>query len=299
MSEHLSDSSESKETVPLIDINNPDPWIALQMDQSLPMDERAKAALLRGQKSRSRRMLLPLIRPLARAGIVIVQLLRLFLPSKIQSSLVLHKTIYWGLKYFVSPDANWLILRHFNIGTEILGFIADNIGPTEISSTKALRPINLKDLSTDTFLVHDLNVFNFVIELNSKTDLSLAASHTGKKVDYSSISDGAFDFEELPDKWHNFLDLQTAIEIYTPLYALFLSDQDFWRASNSLQLDETMAIYVARIFGDGTPLALVHNGHPTVPFSTLQAGFRLMLHGLDAECLYGYIQKQKAGHKLL
>ena len=40
------------------------------------------------------------------------------------------------------------------------------------------------------------------------------------------------------------LDLQTAIEIYTPLFALFLPDRDFWRSSNSLQLDETIALYV-------------------------------------------------------
>ena len=41
---------------------------------------------------------------------------------------------------------------------------------------------------------------------------------------------------------HNVLDLQTAIEIYTPLFALFLSDHDFWRSSNSLQLTRHRAL---------------------------------------------------------
>jgi len=277
-----------------LDNRNPDPWMALALDQSLPMDQGANEALLRGQKSGARRILLPLVRPFSRIMIILVQLIRLILPSKIQSSLILHKTIYWGLKYFVSKDANMLILRHFNIGTEILNFIASNIGPTEISATKALRPKNLEDLSVDAFLVHDLNVFNFIIELNQKSNLNQAAAASGRPIDFSSISDESFVFDELPDRWHNFLDLQTAIEIYTPLYALFLSDQDFWRASNSLQLDETIAIYLAHIFDDNIHLALVHNGHPTVPFSTLQAGFRLMLHGLDAECLYGYIKQMKS-----
>ena len=66
----------------------------------------------------------------------------------------------------------------------------------------------------------------------------------------------------MPATWHNFLDLQTAIEIYTPLFALFLSDRDFWRSSNSLQLDETIALYVARMFDREAIVGLVNNKHP-------------------------------------
>jgi len=69
-----------------------------------------------------------------------------------------------------------------------------------------------------------------------------------------------------------------------------LSDKDFWRSSNSLQLDETIAIYVARLFDRESIVGLVNNKHPCIPISTLQAGFRLMLHGLDAENLYGFIK---------
>jgi hypothetical protein len=35
---------------------------------------------------------------------------------------------------------------------------------------------------------------------------------------------------------------------------------------------------------------LVNNKHPMVPLSTMEAGFRLMLHGLDAENLYGFVK---------
>ncbi|MFC4269987.1 hypothetical protein GQF03_05595 [Sneathiella chungangensis] len=272
---------------------NPDPWLALELDQSLPMDKEAKAALLRGQRGWSRRLLLPLVRPIAKLGIIFVQLLRLVMPERWQSPNLLHKTIYLGLKYFVSPDANRLILRHFNIGTEILAFTADNMGSVDIETTQPLRPKSLEDLLGNTFLIHDLNVFNFIIELNSRVSFEKISPKSLEEIDFSSISTEPFEFSELPDKWHNFLDLQTAIEIYTPLYALLLSDRDFWRASNSLQLDETVAIYIARIFGDSLHLSLVHNGHPTVPFSTLEAGFRLMLHGLDAECLHGYLRDRK------
>ena len=68
----------------------------------------------------------------------------------------------------------------------------------------------------------------------------------------------------MPARWHNFIDLQTAIELFTPVYQLFLTDNDFWRATNSLQLDETVAIYIGKILGSDYHMAFVKNGHPLV-----------------------------------
>lgn len=82
---------------------------------------------------------------------------------------------------------------------------------------------------------------------------------------------------------------------------MFLSNEAFERASNSLQLDETMAVYIAKMLDKQFIMGLVNNKHPMVPFSTLEAGFRLMLHGLDAENLYGfikYIRDQKGSPNL-
>lgn len=276
--------------------HDPDPWLALYLDNSLPMRNRAKAALLKGHDSFSRRVLLPIFRPLARISIILVQLIRMVLPARLQSSRMLHRTIYWGLKYFVSPEANYLILRHFNIGTQMLRFIADNAG-VEIISTTPLRPKALEDLLDDTFLIHDLNIYNFIIELNTKLKAEGKEISPPDAYDFSALCDDDINFESLPNAWHNFVDIQTAIELYTPMYGLLLSDHDFWRASNSLQLDETIAIYVSKLFATPLPLSLVSNRHPTVPIITLAAGYRLMLHGLDAENLYGFLlnEKEKRG----
>lgn len=75
--------------------------------------------------------------------------------------------------------------------------------------------------------------------------------------------------------------------------SLFLSDSDFWRACNSLQLDETVAIYTSKLMGDPSYVILVNNKHPLVPMSTLQAGYRLLLHGLAAECLHATLVQFK------
>ena len=158
-------------------------------------------------------------------------------------------------------------MRHFHIGTEILAFIKANAGVPAIE-TVPLRPRVLKDLEDNVFLQHDLNVYNFIIQLNiglraQNRDLAPVA-----KPDFSMITDGPFAIELEDGNWLNFADVQTAIEAYTPLYALFLPRADFIRASNSLQLDETIAIYLAKLLGTDYHLAFVENHHPMVQLST-------------------------------
>ncbi len=272
------------------DYNDPNPWIALDLDQSTFFDPSAKAALLRGNASRSRQFLLPVVRPLARLSIVLTQILRIAIPNSLTSSRYLHALIVWGMKNFLSPDANYLIFRHFHIGSQILKFLADNVENVQVRS-HPLKPRALEDFQDNTYVQHDLNIFNFIIEINAQGgQFKSVPLH---RMNFSAIEEVDDLLPAMPDRWHNFLDLQTSIELYTPLFGVFLSDKDFWRASNSLQLDETIAIYVARLFDRESLVALVNNKHPCVPISTLEAGFRLMLHGLDAENLYGFIKEMQ------
>jgi hypothetical protein len=270
------------------DFTNPDPWVALTLDQSTYFDARAKAALLRGNASKSRRFLLPIVRPLARFSIVVAQTLRLVIPNRFVSSRALHASIVWGMKNFLSPDANYLIFRHFHIGSQVLKFLADNVSGNIEVKAHPLRPKTIEDFADNTFVQHDLNIYNFIIQVNAQN--GKFESKPLQNIDFSAIEEFDDQLPMLPNRWHNFLDLQTAIELYTPLFGLFLSGKDFWRSSNSLQLDETIAIYVARLFNNEGVIGLVNNKHPCVPLSTLEAGFRLMLHGLDAENLYGFIR---------
>ena len=99
--------------------------------------------------------------------------------------------------------------------------------------------------------------------------------------------------QDMPETRSNLLDLQSAIELFTPLYQLLLTDNDFWRAANSLQLDETIGIYAAQILQAPEHLMLVNNHHPLVPLSTLRAGHRLVLHGLSSEMLHCLLLQKK------
>ncbi|MCE9565739.1 MAG: hypothetical protein K8U57_27255 [Planctomycetes bacterium] len=271
---------------------DPNPWLALYLDTSIALHETAKANFLIDVGSRSRQYFFPLIRPLCRLGIAFNKVLKTFLPNFLTSSWLLHHSIHLGLKWFVSPYANYLVMRHFHIGTELLQFVAGNAKGVKMEF-KGLRPEKLKDLVNNVFLDHDLNIYNFVIEINRQLHEQNRDLEPKDELDFSCITDGDFPIEEMPRGWFNFIDLEAAIEIYTPMYQLLLTDSDFWRACNSLQLDETIALYATTLINDHKFLGLVNNRHPIVPESTFGAGHRLMLHGLAAECLHAYLVKQK------
>ena len=275
------------------DPRDPNPWMAIYLDSSIPIAEDVKRAWLEDSSSRSRQFLLPLVRPIARTAIVLVQLLRIVLPSAFSSSRLLHRFLAWSLKHFVSPNANWLIMRHFNLGAEILAFIAANIPGVTIPPLNEMRLTELDQIKDDAFLRHDLNVFNFVIYLNRELREQKRQIEAAAVPDFSTISEGPLPLQAMPNRWTNVIDLQTAIELYTPVYQLFLSDNDFWRATNSLQLDEIIAIYGSRLLNDPTPMLLVNNRHPLVPMSTLRAGFRLVLHGLSTEMMHAFLVQKK------
>ncbi len=274
------------------DKNDPNPFLAVYLDQGIPFDQEAKAAYLKDCASRSRQFILPILRPLARLLIIVFQLYKILLPKAFTSSKILHRFLYWGMKQFISPEANYMILRHFYLGSEIIQFIRDNVPGVDVQ-LNPLKPTNLEPVKDDLFLIHDLNLYNFIINMNREIrDKQLEVSKQDR-LNLDAITATRIPIEPMPKRWTNKLDLLTAIECFTPIYQLFLTDSDFWRATNSLQLDETIGIMASRIIGSNDRLALINNKHPMVPLTTLRAGFRLVLHGLATEQLHALLVELK------
>ncbi|MBH5318580.1 hypothetical protein I6N90_12315 [Paenibacillus sp. GSMTC-2017] len=274
------------------DKNDPNPFLAIFLDQSIPFDEEAKAVYLKDCSSKTRQFLLPLLRPFARLLIILLQLYKSIVPNAFTSSKVLHRVLYWGMKTFVSPSANYMILRHFYLGSEVLQFIRDNVAGVNITMNP-LKPTDLKPVKDDLFLIHDLNLYNFIINLNRELREKNLEVTKQTTLNFDAITTTRIPIEPMPNRWTNFLDLTTAIECFTPVYQMFLTDNDFWRATNSLQLDETVGILASKIIGSNERLALINNKHPMVPLTTLKAGFRLVLHGLATEQLHALLIELK------
>jgi len=273
------------------DPRDPDPWLAMYLDRSTPLNAEVKQAWLADSSSRSRQFVLPFMRPLARTLIVLIQILKVFTPRRLAFSRTLHRLLAWGMENFLRPEANWLILRHFHLGSQVLAFIGRNSG-VEVPANP-LRPAAIADVREDMFLVHDLNLYNFIIHLNRNLQAAGRELTYVDRPDLSMIEQPALRLEDMPRRRRNFLDLQSSIELFTPIYQLLLTDSDFWRATNSLQLDETIGLYVATILDARAHLILLNNKHPLVPMSTLRAGFRLTLHGLSTEMLHAFLMAKR------
>jgi hypothetical protein len=65
-------------------------------------------------------------------------------------------------------------------------------------------------------------------------------------------------------------------------------------SARSLQIDETIGIYCARLTGLPEDLVMLNNKRPLMLESTLRAGYRLVLHGLSTEMLHGLLLQLKA-----
>ena len=276
------------------DSRDPNPWLAMYLDSSIPMNETTKRALMRDNNSRSARYLLPFVRFFSKVSMFFIHGFKFIFPRLINSSKMLHRILSWGLRRWVSPEANLLIFRHFHVGSEIMEFIAKNIDQVEVT-TSPLKPKDFNDIKDDMFLKHDLNLYNFVIELNKQLRDKKIPIKGKEKLDLSMITEDRFDHIEFPKRWTNVFDLRSAIELFTPFYQLFLTSNDFVRASNSLQLDETIGIYTSQILNSPAHLGLVNNKHPMVPETTYSAAFRLVLHGLAAETLHRILVNIKVG----
>lgn len=271
---------------------DPNPWLAMYLDSSIPFSNEAKKALMRDNDSKSAKYLLPIIVVWSKVLMFFIHIIKFFFPKLINSSKLLHRILAWGLKNFVSPDANLLIFRHFHIGSEILQFIAANTEGVSVP-TSPLKPNNFNDVKDDLFLKHDLNLYNFIINLNNQL-IEKGIEFRGKEtLDLNMITSKKFNIIDFPRKKRNILDLRSAIELFTPFYQFFLTSNDFVRATNSLQLDETIAIYSSKILKSPAHLGLINNRHPMVPINTYGASYRLVLHGLAAETLHAILVEMK------
>ena len=129
----------------------------------------------------------------------------------------------------------------------------------------AAPPTKLDDLRDNVFLQHDLNIFNFIIQLNASLRAQRRDLVPVDRPDFSMISDGPIVLEAPAAGPLNFIDAQTASRP-TRRFTRFLPREDFVRAANSLQLDEVVAIYIAKILGTDYHLAFMKNGHPWCRF---------------------------------
>lgn len=275
---------------------DPSPWLALQVDDSLPISPNLKSAWTKDASRPFRQYVLPLLRPLLRLEMAIIQVFRSIIPNNFTSSRLLHRLVVFSLKTFVTPEGNYVLFRHFHLGTQTLEFLKDNIKGVNVE-TRPLYPKTLDEFKDDLFIKHDVNLYNFIIELNLELKKKNIPLEAKEQINFNSIQEPDLRVSDFPNGLFNFVDLESAIEIFTPVFQLFLSDRDFWRSTHSLQFDETIGLYFAKLYKLNDRMFLVNNKHPLIPAITVEAARRLLLHGMSTEALHGLLLSMKNGNR--
>lgn len=270
---------------------DPSVWDAIYCDQGIPVDPIAKSYMVKDLQSWSRSYLLIPIQIVANFLLALIMVFKRLLPFQFSAYGLMHRSAAWFLNTFVTPEANYLIVRHLCLGSNIVNFLIDN-GPDRAIEKSTLFPRSVRDLADNAFLEHDLVLYNFVLDYSSaqRANPNWLAEVRQRGLDYSSIQPVQIDIDVTQRGWLQILDLESAIELFKVFYSLCLTSDEFFRAVLSLQFDENFGIYISNLTGDYDWNHVITNRHPLAPSSPFAASRNLMLHGIITEYLYHYLE---------
>ena len=109
------------------------------------------------------------------------------------------------------------------------------------------------------------------------------------KLDFSTMREIKLTYSLADRKWTQFLDFETAHELFKALFCLLLRADEYERSINSLQFDQTMALRIGRIFGDAEIGFMAYNTFPLFLVGPLRLSQRFVMHGLFTEHLHAYV----------
>lgn len=286
-------SSESR------DRQHPNIWAAMYLDSAIPIDRTAKAYMVEDLQNWSRNYLLIPCKIIANISLAIIMTVKRLLPFQFYSYRLMHNLAVWFLNTFTTPEACYLIVRHFAIGSNIVNFLIDN-GPDPAIAHSDLYPQTVEALADNAFLKHDLNLYNFVLDYNQAQQRhpDWLSEVRQRGLDFSSVRPVQVDIDVTQRGWLQVLDMESALELFKICYSLCTTSDDFHRAVLSLQFDESFGLYFSKLTGDYDWNHLITNRHPIAPNSAFGAAYNLLMHGVITEYLHRYLELQAAGGEM-
>jgi len=151
------------------------PYIqVLAIDTSIPIDPVAVNLWLSDADNPLRWTVRPLLQFIFGMLLHITWLFKRLPLPQFRAHGLLQRTICWFCRNAVSPEANLLILRHFTTESNIINFLRDNSGPTNVPPI-ALYPQTIDDMLKDTFVHHDQELFRVYEILGIGTTIKVHA----------------------------------------------------------------------------------------------------------------------------
>jgi len=259
----------------------------LACDDSLPIDGEALRCWLADLSNPLRWAVLPLLRVCCSVNLHLTYFLKRLIPIQFRAHRFLQWMICFFMKYFVTPEANVLIIRHFGVESNLLNFITAN-SQGEVEAVD-LYPKMIRDLMEHSFVAHDQALFRTWLALGSMKGENWPIEES--QLDFSTWKPLGIEYDTNHKKWTQFIDFETAHELFKSVFCLFLTATEYESAINSFQLDQSIAIRISRILGDPEILEMAHNRFPLFLVDPSNLTYRFALHGLFCEHLHETLEQ--------
>lgn len=232
---------------------NPSLWDALATDPMLPLPEDSRAAQIRNLRNPMRNRTKPVLKIVCLVLIPVVTFAKRLFAPKSTSPTALDWIVPRFLDRFCSDESVDYLLRHLAIESQLINFVAVNCGADDVA-TVDLEPSSSSDLGQpihglNAVVLHDANIFNFVIDLGESETADLTAKDWDE-LDFSMLDLPEFRTRNPKVRRWAELDLESTLYLTILLLAIFMDHPTAERAANSFQLDEPLLGAIAELTGD-------------------------------------------------
>lgn len=252
---------------------------ALRKDKSLPIADIAVEMWLKDLKGGFRWAVMPLLRVLLSGLLMVIWFFKRLIPFQFSSHKNLQKLICWFCEKFVTPEANYLILRHFWTESNILNFLIENDPNAKAHKTEYvdLYPRTIKDMMSASFVDHDGELFRYFNESTGKPvakKLAKLSWNSWREIDIEKI---------FKKKWTQKVDFETSHVLFMCIFCLFLTADEYRAAINGFNLDQSIAIRAGAMIGDDSVVEYAYNKFPLYLDGPIDLTRRFILHGFFTE----------------
>ncbi|MGH1471920.1 MAG: DUF6999 family protein [Cellvibrionaceae bacterium] len=259
---------------------------ALANDNSLPIEKEAVELWLKDLENPFRWTLRPLLQFIFSLLLHITWFLKRLPLPQFSAHGFLQLTICWFCKYFVSYEANMLILRHYATESNLLNFLAVNSGG-KTPTLLRLYPKTIADMRKDSFVEHDQELFRIFREMGYWERKNLPLNP--QEIDWSEWK--AVDMTEfnVEKRWSQVMDFESAHALFMCLFCFLLKKEEYRDAINGFNLDQSIAIRAGELLDKPQFSEMAYNKFPLYLVGPWNLGQRFLMHGFFTEYLYSAI----------
>ena len=263
---------------------------ALVGDDSLPLDAAAKEYWVKDLKNPLRIIVLPTLRILLTITLHITYYLKRLLPIQWKAHGFLQWQICFFMKYFVRPEANVLILRHFQAESNLLNFVIDNSGKKDIAPV-LIYPKMIRDLMVQTFVHHDQGVLMTMRDLEQPDRSNWPIEKSD--LEWTNWNPVRVDYSAERKKWTQFLDFETAHELFKTSFCFWLTSNEYEAAINSFQFDHSVGLLIDDIVGAAHFADIAYNRFPMILVGPTGLSYRFLMHGFFVEHVHAHLERMR------